>query len=170
MKVGLFFTGGVESTLLLNRLSKEDNVLQLYTVLDPSINLDRIENIVTYINGNNNVSVNFPFTIPVKNTKEDKDRTFIRWALHLAKVEVDMLYIGSNEHMDHLPKREYLNNNKIVLPFKGLQKDRIIEMYKNEGLLELLNMTHSCFIDKISHCSKCIGCVERTWAFERNNL
>ena len=112
MKVGLFFTGGVESTLLLNRLSKEDNVLQLYTVLDPSINLDRIENIVTYINENNNVSVNFPFTIPVKNTKEDKDRTFIRWALHLAKVEVDMLYIGSNEHMDHLPKREYLNNKK----------------------------------------------------------
>lgn len=170
MAVGLFFTGGVESTLLLHQLSTEHDVLQLYTVLNPYINMERIHHIVSYVNMNNNVAVNVPFTIPLKNPETDKDRTFIRWARHLAKVEVDMLYIGSNEHMDHLPKRQYLIHDKIHMPFKGLQKDKIVEMYKNTGMTELLKMTHSCFMDRITHCGNCIGCIERTWAFERNNV
>lgn len=170
MPVGLFFTGGVESTLLLHQLSKQDAVLQLYTVLNPYINVERMQQIISYVNMNNKVTVNFPFTIPLKNPETDKDRTFIRWARHLAQVEVDMLYIGSNEHMDHLPKRQYLIHDKIIMPFKGLQKDKIVEMYKHEGLTELLKMTHSCFIDSTDHCGKCIGCIERTWAFERNTI
>jgi len=155
MAVGLFFTGGVESTLLLHQLSKEHDVLQLYTVMNPYINMERIHHIVSYVNMNNHVAVNVPFTIPLKNPETDKDRTFIRWALHLARVEVDVLY---------------LIHDKIHMPFKGLQKDKIVEMYKNTGMTELLKMTHSCFMDRINHCGNCIGCIERTWAFERNNV
>jgi hypothetical protein len=169
-KIGIFFTGGVESTLLLYELSKFSKKIQLYTVLRPYVNLERIKNIINYINSFNGVAVDFLFTIPTKGDVYDGGKTFIRWARHLADVEVDALYIGSNEHMEHLPKRQYLNHSKIILPFKGLQKDRIVEMYKNEGLIDLLNMTHSCFIETIEHCGRCIGCIERTWAFERNNI
>lgn len=168
--IGLFYTGGVESTLLLYNLSTQHNNLQLYTVLNPYINLDRINNTIEYVNSINNTNHKFLFLIPLKNPEKYRDRTFIRWALHLASVELSKLYIGSNEHMDHLPKRKYLVHKNIEMPFKGMQKDQVVKMYKDNNLLHLLEKTHSCFIDDVSHCKKCLGCIERFWAFERNNI
>jgi 7-cyano-7-deazaguanine synthase in queuosine biosynthesis len=165
---GLFFTGGVESTLLLYQLSKTISKINLYTITNPYINLNRIETIINYVNGICFVKNVTPFLIPWK--ESTGERTFIRWAQHLASVELNALYIGSNEHMDHLPKRQYVEHKKIVIPFRDLKKDEIVKMYIENNLLDLLFLTHSCFSDKNLHCNTCGGCVERRWAFERNNL
>ena len=167
--IGLFFTGGVESTLLLHDLSLNNKNLNLYTVLNPYINLKRIENIIDHINFQNNTKISYPFLIPWK-IKNNPDEIFIRWARHLADVELDVLYIGSNEYMEHLPKRKYISHKKIEIPYKGLYKDTIVEMYIKNDLVQLLNMTHSCFTDNEKHCGYCSGCKERIWAFMRNNI
>lgn len=166
--VGLFFTGGVESTLLLYQLSKDIGEINLYTVTNPYINLDRIETIVSYVNELCGVKNVTPFLIPWN--KDTGDRTFIRWARHLASVELSKLYIGSNERMDHLPKRKYVEHENILIPFRHLKKDEIVKTYVENSMLELLFLTHSCFSDKNTHCNMCQGCEERQLAFERNNL
>lgn len=55
----------------------------------------------------------------------------------------------------------------IVQPFFDLTKDQIISMFFEEGVEDLLAVTHSCTEMTRGRCNKCWQCNERAWAFSQ---
>lgn len=110
------------------------------------------------------------------------------------KYKLDALYGGITKNPDieidgalrdrdegHIPPYYIHNGIHICHPFVHTMKDKIIEQYYKNGLLELLNITRSCEgefegIDYTTYkpnqsvpvCGKCFWCRERDWGIEQN--
>ena len=163
--VGLYFSGGVESSLLLYLLAKLDLNIRCYTIIQDNVCMERNHTIINWINNKLNSNVSQLEEIHDKNPTSD--RTFVRWILlYLRTGEVDEFVIGSNKFMPHLPERKYFEHKKVLIPFKNMYKDEVVQLYKKENILELFELTHSCYVQKYEHCGSCLNCEERLWALK----
>lgn len=64
------------------------------------------------------------------------------------------------------PVRNRSTIPSIVQPFFDLTKDQIISMFFEEGVEDLLAITHSCTEMTRGRCGRCWQCSERAWAFQ----
>lgn len=163
--VGLYLSGGIESSLLLYLLAKLELNIRCYTIIQDNICMERNRNIIKWINTKLDSNVFQLEEIHDKNPTSD--RTFVRWILlYLRTGEVDEFVIGSNKFMPHLPERKYFEHKKVLIPFKSMYKNEVVQLYKKENILELLELTHSCYVQKYGHCGSCLNCEERLWALK----
>jgi hypothetical protein len=163
--VGLYLSGGVESSLLLYYLAKTNLTIRCYTLIQQNVCMDRIRTIINWVNLK--LSNNITFLEEIHDKNPTSDRTFVRWVqLYLRTGEVDEFLIGSNKFMPHLPERQYVIHPKVLIPFKHMYKNEIIELYRKEDICDLLELTHSCYLQKYEHCGTCMNCVERNWSIE----
>lgn len=161
--IGLYLSGGVESSLLLYLLSKLSVKIKCYTIIQQTICTDRINNIVNWINTRLNTDISTPEKIYDKDSTSD--RTFTRWIqLYLRTGEVDQFVIGSNKFMPSLPEREFYEHPHVLIPFRDMYKHEVVQLYRDENIWELLELTHSCYVQKHGHCETCLNCLERSWA------
>jgi hypothetical protein len=125
--------------------------------------MDRIRNILSWINTKLNTSIIPPEEINDKDSTSN--RTFTRWIkLYLRTGEVDQFVIGSNKFMPQFPERKFFEYPQVLIPFKDMYKHEVVQLYRNENIWELLELTHSCYLQKYGHCGSCLNCIERTWA------
>lgn len=161
--VGLYLSGGVESSLLLYLLAKLNVNVRCYTIIQPNVCVRRIRDIITWVNDTLNTNLSFLEEIHDKNPTSD--RTFVRWILlYFRTGEIDNFVIGSNKFMPHLPERRYFEHERVIIPFKDMYKNEIVQLYRDHNIWELLEITHSCYIQKYGHCGTCLNCTERVWA------
>lgn len=60
---------------------------------------------------------------------------------------------------------ERLREKAVFIPFIGLQKSNVIDLYFKYNVSHLLPITHSCTDRGDVHCGKCVCCLERARGF-----
>lgn len=161
--IGLYLSGGVESSLLLYFLAQLDINIRCYTIIQPNVCMERIHTIINWIN--DKINSNISFVEEIHDKDPTSDRTFVRWIrLYLSTGEVEEFVVGSNKFMPHLPERKFFEHPKVLIPFKHMYKNEVVRLYKTENIWELFELTHSCYTRKYGHCGTCLNCIEREWA------
>ncbi len=185
-KVGLFVSGGLDSSLMLYLITKEikekkSNVEFItYTVDQHSKNTKtHADDIIKVIEKLNDIKIT-----NVKVGGQDyahSDFEIMYGVLDALNRErftekmIDMIYLAATcvpddlKNADGVPKRHPQSFFKVSQPWGELSKDKIVEYILNNNLLDLIPITHSCTVLGQGHCGKCWNCVERIWAFEKNN-
>ncbi len=178
--VGILFSGGVESTLLLLLLQIESLKKNF------SITAFNIENKNLYEKNCKKIlsdpffeNVKFISNVPNDNDFTGKIRSGISWVLQ--QPNLDLVYLGINKNPDMnflgAPLRrtaaELAPYKRLRYPFLNLTKDKIVKYFndiQNMYDLDLMRYTHSCTFQPMGQCGKCFQCLERDWAFKKNNL
>jgi|688.fasta_scaffold487036_2 7-cyano-7-deazaguanine synthase in queuosine biosynthesis len=179
-RIGIMFSGGFDSSLLLYILAKEkrhDQELISFTVPNNITQADvHAKRIVSWITDRTNTSITFNIigdgSAPHKELVMSPSREIIKQKL------VDKLYSGVNQNPPiefQIPGPERRNPNisvpdHIGLPFISLYKTHILELYQHLDILELANITFSCTEQPENRCNKCFQCMERNWAYQTLNL
>lgn len=174
--IGLYLSGGVESSLLLYLLSTQyfhRNIKACILTKPNRINLTAVNNVLHWVETNTAKKVIREDIYP--DPKWNSAKVIVSWGNLLLRTKtIDMLITGGNDYpthiLDDMPVRQYMAGKNVYHPFRGMLKTEIIEIYKQLNIVELLYMTHSCFDDMDAHCMKCVNCRERFWAFKEMNV
>ena len=172
-------SGGADSAILLyilakmNKEYKTEHYFTLFTVPRPDGGANYSPKIVKWISNKLDINLpepmiygdgNLPHQIVVKvPIKELLDTN-----------KYDLLYIAENKVPPigvtgpiRAPKQHYEGKS---LPFWGVTKECTIDLYYQENIPELLELTHSCTEQVIGRCNICFQCKERAWAFSQLGL
>jgi predicted phosphoadenosine phosphosulfate sulfurtransferase len=171
----LFFSGGVESTLLLyillTEIKKTNHCLTVYILDRPNRPLVHGYNVFSMVKNLVNSDANLE-TLKIPDVPYFQQ---LNIATSLIANQHDIIFWGINKYpSDQTIRPNYLFNfietEKLSLPFKNFEKDEIIKMYYYLKIDHLLPFTHSCGLGTEQPCGKCFNCRERTWAYHRLNI
>ena len=177
MKRALLYSGGVESTLLLYKLSQEFDI-NLYLVNRFNNPVDKALRLYNVIR--EDIQVNPPLTI--LDMSHLDGHLQLREARKYILEENDILYVGAiqypnDEHVLSLLKPEYRfnfdklrNDPQLSAPFIDMNKSETINEFYTLGIEKYLPLTHSCGNDTDNACKECFNCTERKWAYDTLGL
>lgn len=81
--------------------------------------------------------------------------------------QISYVYIGiieaRPEHSINWFRAKFNETVNRKYPFLQLEKSHVIDLYLQNNLLELLNLTYSCAVNEQIACGQCNGCNERIW-------
>jgi hypothetical protein len=174
--IGLYLSGGIESSLLLYLLSMQysEREIKACILIKPSrIKLSSVENVLDWVEVNTGKGAIREDIFP--DIKWNPSKVIVNWGNMLLRSKtIDMLITGGNDYpldeLENMPVRQYMSGNNVYHPFRGMLKTEILEIYKRENITDLLHLTHSCFDDMERHCMTCVNCRERIWAFKKLNM
>lgn len=174
-KITVLMSGGMDSTLLLYVLAKEIKSSNRHIDLDAVsfrngvVIPSRVKNIIKYIEQICSIKVSYNQSAPPGWIREVVSDVF--------KVcQSDYVYTGCNlvvegaftptRHIPHdtPPVRGEPLNERHLRPFISYDKIKIVEMYLENNLLDLLKITHSCGLLFKEECGECYFCTEKIWA------
>lgn len=191
MPVGISFSAGIDSTLLLYLIAKQttqDIHLFTVTVADRKHNTMKYSaDVLSYI------SEKFPRVnivqhnnvIPSTNNGINRLFELPHQYLYVQKI-IGSMFTGLNaipkkeeidlgwppEDSDEYKIRNPYENRSIKFasdwycPFTMLNKMDIKSIYKENNILDLVGLTNSCYTDYGTEpCKQCFACKEKYWAF-----
>ena len=179
-RIGVMLSGGADSALLLYMIAKEQFLHNTDHDIIP-LTIARSDGAILYSPGivdyiNNFFGMNIPQ--PVQIGKPDlphKDVVRLGVVAAFAKHKLDYVYLGETQLppdpvLGVYPVRSQQSpHQQVILPFVGLYKTHVIDMYYTLRQEELLKLTHSCTERTIWRCDECFNCSERAWAFNKLN-
>lgn len=59
-----------------------------------------------------------------------------------------------------------LRASRVIQPLRELYKYHVVDLYYKLDVANLIPYTHTCTTQSIGTCNKCLGCLEREWAFD----
>jgi len=175
----LFFSGGVESTLIYYLFATQTVVpLTLYIIDRYNNPIEKANKVFNEINKKlpNAKSILINKDIPKLSTYEQ-----IGYLYNLIKSEHDIIVYGGNKYPEDETirpklKESYINfdeikkDTTIYAPLIDYDKSEIIKFYYEIGIFDLLPITHSCGSNTNIPCRECFNCKEREWAYKKLNL
>lgn len=171
-------SGGADSAILLyiiakmNRDQETNHKIIPFTVPRPDGGANYSPRIVNWISDKLDILLPYPMIVGDGNLPHNiVVKTVIRDLMNSNLY--DFLYIAENKippvEIEGLsPVRAIQPNYKrAALPFWGVTKDCTLELYYQENVSELLELTHTCTEQVKGRCNKCFQCNERSWAFSK---
>ena len=184
-KIGLFLSGGPDSTallcLLLTELKQTGNLdkfpITCLTVLKNdgcTYYADRIVKEVSrmfdceiqHITNIENQYMNvlpskFEGEVVVKLRKENP--TMILYSgMNLSSHDIGKFKHSSPAAADDI----FSKQTAFVTPFKHLLKPQLLDIFYKLGCESLIPLTHSCIMTHVGTCNDCYSCEERAWGFK----
>jgi len=187
-KIGVLCSGGVDSTLLLYLLVKQN--------LEQNLNLE-IQAFTMHLKNTDKYNVtksalswienHFGVSLYFSNVGKEIKR-LIRNAVSdiILVMNTDYVYTGCNKVIwdenefvitkvlpnDTPPVRGNPLNDKHLRPFIDIDKIEITKVYFDNDIMDLFRLTRSCGYQDgyINPCGGCYFCMERKWALEKLNL
>jgi hypothetical protein len=181
-KVGVYCSGGLDSTALLCLIMSELKATQKLGVIPLTV--------FTIVKGEGStyyadrvvkkISEHFDFEINhVNNVENDPDafskgRLGVPAIIHTwAKNKNTSFFIGINQMappeirpFDKTLKITYRENPTLyTAPFLNMHKPQILDLYYKLGCEDIIQYTHSCTVQAIGTCNNCYSCAERAWGF-----
>lgn len=171
-------SGGADSTILLyiiaklNRdLGRNHNIIP-FTVPRPGGGADYSPAVVQWISAKLGVHIPAPMIVGDGTLKHN---IVVKTAIKdlLATGKYDYLYVAENKippvDVGGLAPVRAASPvyARVALPFWGITKECIIDLYYTENIPELLKLTHSCTEMSAGRCNYCFQCGERAWAFDQ---
>ena len=163
---GLLLSGGLCSSLLLYLMMKDRPTakVQPFTISNAPENSILYANpIIDYFNSKFGWTI--PHTIKVGNTGAS-----INWGLQIIlnqHTDIVELFHGCTNSPNR--QRSVRVRPKVKRPFLDFTKDTILELIYNEGLDDIIELTHSCITQSVGRCGRCHNCTVRAWAFDTAN-
>lgn len=174
--INILLSGGADSTLLTYLVLKYYDV----PVIGHTVNNDEI-----VFN-----KLLFPINEYFSNKFGDKYSTFrikqqgmyIRdMVQRILSVYPGLVLTGCNKVVTHFTPTVYIPgdtppvrgpayNEYHLRPFIDMDKVEILQMYLEEGILDLLKLTRSCGLPGLDRCNGCYFCMERAWAASVLNI
>ena len=190
--VGISFSGGVDSTMVLYQIiSQCDLPIHLYTVavVDRQFNHARTTLDLALWFKQRFANPLFLHTDLTDNNQEGMGQLFRQALEDLAKGRIRSLFMGVTanppDHEHDLfasrseaisPQRRNPNqlrplsrSNNFHDPYTNINKAQVAQLYRDLGLMDdLFALTRSCsHRPDLSQCGQCWSCEERQWAFGR---
>lgn len=175
-KVHISASGGADSSLLMYLIAKEivytgsTATIIAFNVPTTHDNAAKhLSDVTAWIHDKTGVEIETVYaeegeTIMTGNTRRVKANT------------ADVYFSGQNnfspemydwpEYIEQKSPRwdvEKVKTSNGIFPFIHLYKNHIMNIYKQAEAMELLNLTHSCILEKDFHCQQCLWCKERLW-------
>lgn len=173
MKKALLYSGGVESTLILYKLSQEN--LNLYLVNRFNSPISKALHLYNVIKQDLNIEP----TLTILDLSHLEGHEQLREARKQIMLENDLLYVGACQYPDDEKAMSLLmpgykfnfdklrNDPEIEAPLIDMDKSQTIQEYYNLNIQKYLPLTKSCGDSKDEPCKKCFNCTERAWAYNR---
>lgn len=182
--IGVFFSGGLDSTALLCLIIEDlrdsgrlkNTNLYAFTMYKPTGETDYAPRILDLIRQNYNVVIHHDNHIPNK-------EPFISLG-RMDMEQIELIYRQFNYNIqlylagNNMPPKEVKDFGKINLrfiysntmyytyPFINLLKPQMIDIFYKLGIDFLIPYTHSCSQQYQGRCNVCWSCTERRWGFE----
>ena len=183
MHYGVMLSGGLDSAVLLCLMLEDCKqkgivpAIQPFTIPKHDGASLYIASIIDYANRRYNVKL--PDTILVGNPDayhRYQSTTAFNEIFEKYK-SIDIVFSGINQNpppefslSGTYPIRDKKSTNpKIIVPFVNLYKTHILDLLYEYNLEKLIDITHSCTMQKVGRCGQCFQCNERQWAFEQLN-
>jgi len=176
-KIGLYFSGGIDSSTLLclmisqilvNNLDKEVYTFSAYKPTSDHLYADRL---IQIISKHYDYPIIHQSNILNLNTYGRVSKT-IFMELKFKFPEIEFYLAGNNmapSELSNFDKRlgvTYTKNRLYHLPFIDLYKPHIIDLcYKIQAEF-VLPFTHTCCVQAVGKCKNCYSCLERQWGFQ----
>jgi len=174
-KIGIFCSGGFDSTLLLFiclSIIKEENLdthLQVFTVPRHDDSIVHAQRVVDYMNRRFNISL----SIRAVGDPDLEHYKQVSSGLGPALEYCDQILLGDTTNPEEIPNgpdRVRSMNEQFVQPFIDYTKRSTVMLSIEVGFIECQTLTHTCTESKTVRCGWCWQCRERAWAFEINDL
>ncbi len=176
-RYGIMLSGGLDSAILLALIVKEFPTINIQPFSVPKYDgsYHYVKSIIDFIN--ERYSTHVPSTRIVGNPDLHHSQQNASGVKEIFENNyVDFLFIGLNQNppllanLPSAPKRPKQSvSPKIILPFIEFYKDKILNLFYENNLEDLINLTHSCTEMTDSRCNTCWQCQERAWAFRQLN-
>ena len=190
--IGLHFSGGADSSLILYLLVKmiqernlEDKVtiypISGYDIMTPDIvSYDITTNIINWIKNKTKANCINPIEItPYFTLDHQKDDMLkVNKAYLKNRYNCDIIIDGISLGMPESPRdgigqwtddkniKELAIIKPYTFPWATVNKKFIAAQYKKLGIEDLSNLTNSCVVSSQVPCKECWWCKERYWAFD----
>ena len=179
------FTGGIDSSLLLNLLVKLNQeqtipyIIQPITVtsslgsLGPPIfeQWQYIPSVIEFIKVKHNYLINDSILLPGNPGLSLAHQTLQVYGRLMKNNKNKLLFVGDTEHpigMSVTYSRNFApNNKKVIQPFKNLNKSHIVDAIIKLDLEDMIDIVPRCFLLHKYKSSQCENffCNERRWAY-----
>ena len=187
--VGVLCSGGADSSLVLYLLMKySTQPIHIFTLCNKNkhyTNNTVIANVIDWClknTENNNIKHHVNFA-----EQQTSSALYHLPFQYLKNKTIENLYIGDtcwppdeineqfaindviqnkNDRSPHVERPTYWKN--FYIPFTNYNKKKIAEIYQDQNIMQLFDLTRSCeTLDNIglNHCGECWWCKERSWAF-----
>lgn len=185
-KIGVFMTGGIDSTLLmcmiieeLKKQNRNDITLHAFTVYKQDAPTEYSPRIIKMIEEHYDVEIHLTNNMP-NDAKHMHERCMDPSNIQTAYDTYDQdirIYLGSNEpppiaknSFRHKRTWTYKEKSHYHLPLLNWAKDEIIQKMYDMKIEHLIPYTHSCGAQIEGECNDCFSCEERQWGFKQLGL
>lgn len=177
--IGVLFSGGLDSTLLLVLLQLQNRIKQR------KLTAFNIENANGYkahcariLSQPFFAGVDLVSDVPNGGDFSGIIRQGITWVLE--QKNLDLVYIGINKNPDFEHERKPVRRTsqelsgikRLRYPFIDFTKDQLLKIFfqiEEQNNLDVMSLTHSCTTLPVGQCGRCFQCCERQWAFKTIN-
>lgn len=184
--IGVFFSGGLDSTILMcliiDEIKKTNKPIKLhaFTMYKPTGETDYAPRLLNLISNHYNIDITHKNNIP----NREPFISLGRMDMEQIKVVYDeykfniQLYLAGNNMPPKTVKDfgeiqlgfVYSNTMYYKYPFINLLKSQMIDLYNHLGVDFLIPYTHSCSQQPVGKCNMCWSCTERSWGFKMLGL
>ena len=182
--VGLFLSGGIDSTVLLSCMCKDiiTQGKQPKDVIKYIFNIPKHDgaelyppNLIQLVR--DKYDIELPditrVRIPKLHQRYHGEKVWQSILYTLDEYDVDHTYLGDQRSNPDLEGTLPVRSQKIegpmpgilFFPFNHTKKSHIIDIMFQLGIEGIANLSHSCTETITGRCSKCYHCRERAWAF-----
>ena len=179
--VVILVSGGIDSTLLLYLLAKEVSQNKLDVQLNAvssrigMINPERVRKVIQYIEQIYSTEIQYNHSAQHGWIRDIVSEVFM-------VCQPDYVYTGCNLVVtdkftptkyiknDTPPHRGEALNERHLRPFITYDKIKIVDLYIQNNLLDLLRITYSCGFSQVEECGECYFCTEKIWATKTLNI
>jgi len=185
-KIGLYFSGGIDSTALLlviiNELIKTEKINQIpihcFTIIKKDFATDNSVKVIEKVKAKFNIEIQHTNYIPnYKNLEHVLGVPLLR-QLYLDNIDT-LFFTGINK----TPSEELVKfKNKLAIhygyfkdrtlyysPFLYMNKTQILDIFYKLNCEDILEHTYSCNVHPTMPCGDCYSCEERAWGFQLLN-
>lgn len=181
--IGLYFSGGIDSTALLlviiNELIKTEKIEQFpircFTIKKKDFATDNSTKVLEKVKNKFNIDIEHINHIPnYKNLEHDLGIPLLT-QLYLENINT-LFFTGINKtpSEDIVKFKNKLNLNYgywkdrglYYSPFLYMNKAQILDIFYKFNCIDILEQTYSCTSHPTMPCGDCYSCEERAWGFE----
>lgn len=184
-KVGIFFSGGLDSLALLSLIiielkSKKSNIPCIaFTVEKPTMEPIYADRLLKLVINHFKFNIDHINYIPNQEPYTSLGRIypFFSFSIYQQYNQKILLYSASNNMPPEDIKKFngglgfiYKEQEYIKMPFINLYKPQIIDILYKLDIDYLIPYTHSCAKIPVGRCNQCYSCEERKWGFDALKL
>lgn len=179
-RVGVFLSGGPDSAILYYQLLAENSDAEFLRFIVPMCapKFDGADHYAEIINDWVCAKFNAPPPpiLYIGNPHQRHDLIVRNAVINVMQFGIaDFIFLADTtnppETLSGLaPVRERVDHPMIRQPFFDLTKDLVLSRFYEEGIEELLALTHTCTERPRGACWECWQCNERKWAFKQLGL